>query len=65
VPVMLMEIVRSYKKSKMISPKIQQCVNKHMLRICVISGVSKISVNGTRKQTKQKIQTNQLYWPSK
>jgi hypothetical protein len=25
----------------------------------------KSSVNGTRKQTKQKIQTNQLYWPSK
>jgi hypothetical protein len=23
------------------------------------------SVNGTRNQTKQKIQTNELYWPSK
>jgi hypothetical protein len=33
--------------------------------IMVVRGVSKRSVNGTRKQTKQKIQTNYLYWTSK
>jgi hypothetical protein len=32
---------------------------------CVYVVCLKSSVNGTRKLTKQKIQTNEIYWPSK
>jgi hypothetical protein len=36
------------------------CWLKYVYVVCL-----KGSVNGTRKQTKQRIQTNKLYWPSK
>jgi hypothetical protein len=39
----------------------QSTLSQLMFHIC---GVSKMLVNGTIKQTKQKIQINSLYWPS-